>query len=187
MGASSPPLTGDAGPLLVLDKTAPDEVTGRIDPYPAGFMPLRHRVDDPFGPGEAAAFTGSGMAHYGTTELDPVEVHEASDALRLFCQLHLPGLRITYVPDETGAPSGVLAYTAHALAEVGFAPADGTWNVIQRGRQRPWDTIEAALRTFRQLGEPGIERLGVTALDDPDRQYVWLDEPEGRFAWPLPI
>ncbi|MGH3722225.1 MAG: protein-L-isoaspartate O-methyltransferase family protein, partial [Pseudonocardiaceae bacterium] len=26
---------GDAGPLLVLDKTGPDEVTGRIDPYPA--------------------------------------------------------------------------------------------------------------------------------------------------------
>ncbi|MGH3621259.1 MAG: protein-L-isoaspartate O-methyltransferase family protein [Sciscionella sp.] len=42
---------GDAGPLLVLDKTAPDEVTGRIDPYPAYFMPLRNHADSPLGPG----------------------------------------------------------------------------------------------------------------------------------------
>ena len=41
---------------MMLDKTASDEVTGRFDAYPAGFMPLRHRVDDPLGPGETAAF-----------------------------------------------------------------------------------------------------------------------------------
>lgn len=75
------PLTGDPGPLLVLDKTAPDEVTGRIDPYPAGFMPLRHRIDDPLGPGETAGLTGAGMAHYGTTDLDPIGVHEASEVI----------------------------------------------------------------------------------------------------------
>lgn len=181
------PLTGDPGPLLVLDKTAPDEVTGRIDPYPAGFMPLRHHVDDPLGPGETAAFTNARMPHYSTTGLDPVEVHKASDALRFFCQLHLPGLRITYLPDDAGIAGGVIAYTALALAEVGFTPVDGMWNVIHRGAYRLWDTIETAVRTFRQLGEPGIERLGVTALDDPDRQYVWLDDPDGRHSWPLPI
>ena len=51
---------GEAGPLLVLDKTAPDEVTGRIDPYPVHFMPLRHRADSPLGPGQTAAFTDTG-------------------------------------------------------------------------------------------------------------------------------
>ncbi|MGH3867044.1 MAG: methyltransferase domain-containing protein [Pseudonocardiaceae bacterium] len=38
---------GTSGPLLVLDKTAPDEVTGYIHPYPAWFMPLREHTDNP--------------------------------------------------------------------------------------------------------------------------------------------
>lgn len=181
------PLTGDPGPLMILNKTAPDEVTGHLDPYPAGFMPLRHRVDDPLGPGETAAFTPTGMPHYGTTNLDPHLVHEASNALRLFCQLHLPGLRITRAADDS-AITGVLVYTANALAEVPFATIeDGLWAVIQRGTHRAWDSIETAVRTFQQLGQPGIERLGITALDDPQRQYVWLDDPDGRYSWPLPI
>ena len=123
------------------------------------------------------------MPHYGTTNLDPRLVLEASDALRLFCQLHLPGLCITRAVDDAGTVSGVLVYTADSLAEVPFAPVeDGLWAVIQRGTHRAWDSIETAVRTFQQLGQPGIERLGVTALDDPQRQYVWLDDPDGRYS-----
>ncbi len=61
---------GTAGPLLVLGKTAPDEVTGRIDAYPAGFMPLREHADNPLGPGQSTGFAATGMPHYGTTTLD---------------------------------------------------------------------------------------------------------------------
>ncbi len=42
------------------------------------------------------------------------------------------------------------------------------------------DTLPTAVRTFQQLGQPGIERLGITALDNPERQYVWLDDADGR-------
>lgn len=62
---------GTAGPLLVLDKTAPDEATGRIDAYPAGFMPLREHADNPLGPGQSTGFAATGMPHYGITALDP--------------------------------------------------------------------------------------------------------------------
>ena len=90
--------------------------------------------------------------------------------------------------DDVGTASGVLVYTADALAEVPFAAIeDGLWPVIQRGAHRPWDSIETAVRTFQQLGQPEIERLGITALDNPERQCVWLDDPDGRHSWPLPI
>lgn len=175
---------GTAGPLLVLDKTAPDEVTGRIDPYPAAwFMPLREHPDNPLGPGQSTAFTATGMAHCGTTALDPAALLADGPGLALFLWLHLPGLRVA-----GGRQSGsVVAHTADALAEVQLAPGqDGTWEVVQRGPRRLWDTIEHAVAVFEALGRPARSRFGVTALDDPNRQYVWLDDPHGSHSFPLP-
>lgn len=173
---------GDAGPLLVLDKTAPDEVTGRIDPYPAWFMPLREHADSPLGLGQSTGFTAAGMAHYGTTALDPASLLADDPGLALFLWLHLPGLRVA-----GGEPSGsVVAHTADALAEAQLAPGeDGTWQVVQRGPRRLWDTIEHAVTAFEALGRPDRSRFGVTALDDPNSQYVWLDDPNGAHSFPL--
>lgn len=174
---------GDAGPLLVLDKTAPDEVTGRIDSYPAWFMPLREHAHSPLGPGQSTSFTPTSMAHYGTTATDPASLLDDDPDLALFVWLHLPGLRIA-----GGQPHGsVVAHTADALAEAQLTPGkDHTWEVVQRGPRRLWDTIEHALTTFQALGRPDRGRFGVTALDDPDSQYVWLDDPNGAHSFPLP-
>jgi protein-L-isoaspartate(D-aspartate) O-methyltransferase len=179
----APLAAGDAGPLLVLDKTAPDEVTGRIDPYPAWFMPLREQADNPLGPGQSTGFTAIGMAHYGTTTLDPTTLLTNDHDLALFLWLHLPGLRVA-----GGQQSGrVVAHTADALAEAQLAPGeDGTWEVVQRGPRRLWDTIEHAVTAFRALGSPDRSRFGVTALDDPNSQYIWLDDPNGTHSFPLP-
>jgi protein-L-isoaspartate(D-aspartate) O-methyltransferase len=174
---------GDAGPLLVLDKTAPDEVTGRIDPYPAWFMPLREHANSPLGPGQSTGFTAAGMAHYGTTALDPASLLADDPDLALFLWLHLPGLRVA-----GGQQSGsVVAHTADALAEAQLTPGeDGTWEVVQRGPRRLWDTIEHAVTAFEALGRPDRSRFGVTALDDPHNQYIWLDDPNGAHSFPLP-
>jgi protein-L-isoaspartate(D-aspartate) O-methyltransferase len=174
---------GDAGPLLVLDKTAPDEVTGRIDPYPAWFMPLREHADNPLGPGQSTGFTATGMVHYGTTALDPATLLTDDRDLALFLWLHLPGLRVA-----GGQQCGsVVAHTADALAETQLAPSeDGTWELIQRGPRRLWDTIEHAITAFQALGRPDRSRFGVTALDDPNSQYIWLDSPNGAHSFPLP-
>lgn len=181
------PMAGTPGPLLVLDKAAPDEVSGRLDPYPTAFMPLRHQVEDPLGPGETIAFSGRGMPHYGTTPLDPHRLIDAEPELAIFCRFHLPGLRFAHDPAPAGdQPATVVAYTADSMAEATATPtADGTWPVLQRGPRRIWDTLEVAVATFERLGRPALSRFGVTALDDPARQYVWLDDPAGPLSWPL--
>jgi hypothetical protein len=64
---------------------------------------------------------------------------------------------------------------------------DGPFLVEQGGPRRLWDTVEAAYATCRDLGEPGIERLGVTACDDIDQQYVWFERHDSAYRWPLPL
>lgn len=187
------PLAGNsANPLLILDKTAPDEVAGYFDNENIGFMPLRHDVDSPLGPGETAGSSASGMAHYGTTTTDPRRVHEARPELALFCQLHVPGLQFGYgtdpeQPTDRARATRIIAHTGEAVADVSFRPEHGRWPVIQRGPQRIWDTIETAMTLWDHLGQPDISRFGVSALDDVDRQYVWLDAPDGPYSWPMPL
>lgn len=186
------PLAGNsAKPLLVLNKTAPDEVTGHFDTTSVGFMPLRHDVHSPLGPGESATSTASGMAHYGTTTTDPRRVHEAHPDLALFCQLHVPGLQLAYDTDSPSTDPAhatrIIAHTTDALANVSFHPDNGRWPVIQRGPHRIWDTLETALALWDHLHQPDISRLGISALDNIHRQYVWLDDPDGPYSWPLPL
>jgi hypothetical protein len=172
---------GESGPLLVLDKTASDEVSGRIDPYPVHFMPMRERADSPLGVGHTTQFTGGGMPHYGTTTLDPAALVAADrEDLALWLWLHAPGLRIAR------GPGRIYIHTVTALAEVALEPlGDGTWPVQQRGTSRLWDTMEHAHTTWAARGRPGPARLGVTAMNDLDRQFVWLDDPDGPHSWPL--
>jgi protein-L-isoaspartate(D-aspartate) O-methyltransferase len=180
------PLAGQVGPLMVLDKTEPDEVTGHFDSHPSRFMPLRPQANNPLAEGETTAFTATGMPHYGTTALNPAHLLNAPDALLLFCQLHAPRLRITKTsPDENGQAS-LIAHCGHALAEIQLEPLpSGEWITIQRGTYRLWDTVETAVRIWHELSQPNTNRLGITALDDTDRQYVWLDDPSGTHSWPL--
>ncbi|MGH3720962.1 MAG: methyltransferase domain-containing protein [Pseudonocardiaceae bacterium] len=187
------PIAGNStNPLIVLDKTAPDEVTGHFDHNNMGFMPLRHDRQSPFGPGEAASPTVSGMAHYGTTTTDPRRVHEASPGLALFCQLHVPGLRLGYNTDspqstDRSHATMIIAHTADAVASVSFHAENGKWPVVQRGPCRIWDTIETAMALWDHLRQPDVSRLGVSALDNINRQYVWLDDPDGPYSWPMPL
>lgn len=187
------PIAGNsAKPLLILDKTAPDEVTGHLDTYDVGFMPLRRDVHSPLGPHETIGAYAGKMAHYGTTATDPRRVHQAAPGLALFCQLHVPGLRLGYDTDSTGSTdrshaAGVIAHTADALARACFHAESGRWPVIQRGSLRVWDSIETAVALWDHLHQPDISRFGVSALDDVNRQYVWLDDPNGPYSWPMPM
>jgi protein-L-isoaspartate(D-aspartate) O-methyltransferase len=172
---------GAAGPLLVLDKTADDEVTGRIDPFPVLFMPMRADVTSPFGPGREPTAAPTGIPHYGTTTVDPAALLDQPD-LALFLWLHAPGLRLGGSLEH----GVVVAERGPARAEVDLAPlAEGTWAVRQSGPYRLWDTIEHAATAFDELDRPEATRLGVTALNIPGKQYVWLDDPDSDHCWPL--
>ncbi|MGH3520522.1 MAG: hypothetical protein ACRDQ7_24760 [Haloechinothrix sp.] len=170
-----------AGPLLVLDKTAADEVTGVIDPYPVLFMPMRAHVDTPYGPNQGPGPASAGIPHYGTTTVDPAALL-ARRELTLFLWLHAPGLRL-----GGGAEHGVVvAERGPARAEVDLTPhAGGRWAVRQYGPYRLWDTVEHASAAFDALDRPDASRLGVTALNVPGKQYVWLDHPDSDHCWPL--
>ncbi len=180
------PLAGRVGPLMVLDKTAPDEVIGRFDPRPAAFMPLRPSATNPLADRETTTFTATRMPHHGTTYLDPAHLITASTALLLFCQLHAPGLQITTTTAYENNEASLIAHTDTALAEVLIDPLpNGRWLTIQRGTHRLWDILETAVQSWREQDEPTPSRLGITALDAPDRQYIWLDDPNGTHSWPL--
>ncbi|RSM46382.1 methyltransferase domain-containing protein [Amycolatopsis balhimycina DSM 5908] len=172
---------GAAGPLLVLDKTADDEVSGRIDPFPVLFMPMRADVASPFGPGQEPSVATSAIPHYGSTAVDPAALLDRPE-LALFLWLHAPGLRLA----GSAAHGVVVAERGPARAEVDVTPvAEGTWVVRQSGPYRLWDTVEHAVAAFDALGEPDAARLGVTALNVPGKQYVWLDDPDRDHCWPL--
>ncbi len=184
------PIAGNsAKPLLILDKTAPDEVTGHFDSNAVGFMPLRHDLHSPLGPGDTAGSTASGMAHDGTTTTNPRRVHEASPDLALFCQLHVPGLQLGYDTDSADPTrvTKIIAHTTDSIATVRLHPENGRWPVTQRGPRRLWDTIETAVALWDHLHHPDISRFGISALDDITRQYVWLDDPNDPYSWPLPL
>ncbi|MGH3565051.1 MAG: methyltransferase domain-containing protein [Pseudonocardia sp.] len=184
------PLDGDRDtPYLVLDKTAPDEVTGRFDREGGGFMPLRPTLASPLGPRDTAEVTGPrSIAHYGTTALGPDRLTHRSPALAMFCRLHLPGLRLPLRPEPgQAAAQEMFVHQGDSDARISRIPGpDGQWTVIQAGPRRIWDTIETAVTAWDLLDHPTLDRFGISALDNPHRQYVWLDDPTGPYAWPLP-
>lgn len=181
------PLFAEGAPLAVFDKTADDEVTGRIDTCHAAFMPLRPEIDNPLPAGRQLGFpTMASIGHYGTTTLDPSTLTEMDPDRRLFLALYLPALSVgTIEMIEGGHGEAVLIGTPEGSAQVAVNPdSDGRWTVVQHGR-RLWDTVEHAMRDWADLGTPARTRYGISAADDPARQYVWLDDPDGRFAWPF--
>ncbi len=57
----------------------------------------------------------------------------------------------------------------------------GTASVWQSGPRRLWDEAEAAHQWWRDRGEPGHERFGLTVT--AEGQSAWLDDPAD--PWPV--
>jgi hypothetical protein len=83
-------------------------------------MPLRARIDNPLGPGDSAGYITTGMAHCGSTALNPATLARPGPDLTFWIQLHLPGLRLT-LPD----PAGLTLHTADAYAHIEPEPSHG--------------------------------------------------------------
>ena len=56
---------------------------------------------------------------------------------------------------------------------------------VTTNSKRLGDTVEHAATAFEALDRPGADRLGVTALNVPGKQFVWLDAPDSDHSWPL--
>lgn len=184
------PLDGThEGGLMVLDKTAPDEMTGGFDAMLVFFMPMREDPNQSWGSARVVASAGiRGVSHYGTTDLNPRALLSDEHDWWLFLRLHLRGATFGHTLDQHGQRDGISVHTADSSAIAAFAATDdGCWPTTQRGRARIWDTVEAAWRSWQRLARPSRTRLGISALDDINCQYVWLDDPDGLYAWPMPL
>lgn len=118
---------GDAG-LLVLDKTAPDEGNGRLDPQQVGFMPLRDEIDNPLPSRSPWGYAVGPMPAYGTTTLNPAAVRDADPNLLLWLHLHIPGLRVGSMETEGVHTVTLSRPGAHAQAQTEPA-SPGRWPV----------------------------------------------------------
>jgi hypothetical protein len=93
-----------------------------------------------------------------------------------------------YVMDpDTGGPCPVFFSSQDgSWCELSTASEDGTREVWEGGPRRLWASIGAATEFWRQLGEPGWSRFGLTIRSD-DKQVVWLDQSTSENCWSLPL
>jgi len=102
------------------------------------------------------------------------------------------GSRSAYgaLPRDDNDRLAALGYRATLVTADG-ASSDGSWcevgehtgQVWEAGPTLLWAAVEDAHRRWRDLGEPGWDRFGLTVT--PDRQWIWLDAPDGDHSWPL--
>ncbi|BCJ64792.1 methyltransferase domain-containing protein [Polymorphospora rubra] len=180
------PLAGAGCALMILDKTADDEVTGRLDHQHVAFMPLRTDVGNPLADRRSLGPATNGIGQYGTTSLDPAVYDHADHDLNLLLQLHLPGLSIGAMDNPRGTFLTLSTPIAYAQVARTATATDGRHTTIQYDG-RPWDTAEHVAELWQRLGHPDRGRYGISALNRTDRQYIWLDHPDSPYAWPMPV
>lgn len=166
---------GGASALVRLDVHPDRMATGRFLSYPGLFMAARRSADHLGRLPELTPDQLSGVRE-GTTNLDPTAL--ADPAFRFFLQLHLGTGRSDH-------------YRVGDRDRASVVADDGSWAefttgehlVRYEGTHNPWRTVEAAHRTWIDLGRPEPTDLGLAVT--PDAQYLWHRTPDS--AWTHPI
>jgi hypothetical protein len=178
-------LNGSLARLTAVD----DTVEGSFLNLPGAFMPMRTRLDSSHRDGEIWSHVfDQRNPQRGTTLIDPGLIAD-NRSLRFMAQLHLAGRRLR---GFLRSPDSARNYPGYCTDGSWFttnlrSDRDGLFVVAQGGPQRLWDTVECSYVSWRRLGEPSIEKFGITAPDDPALQYVWFDKSDSRYRWPLPM
>lgn len=63
------------------------------------------------------------------------------------------------------------------LAQLTVPGEIGYGHTVREGRPEDADQL------WRELGQPGWDRFGLTVT--AERQWIWLDSPNGDHTWPL--
>jgi methyltransferase of ATP-grasp peptide maturase system len=172
-----------AGNLVLLTRYA-DRLEGRFLPRWAGFMAMRAADRAP----EPMLILGDVREGIrSATLLDPLPW---SSLVPWF-------LAQSRMPDEVAF--GYRGATGAGPDWAVFSSRDGSWcavrmqaddagerEVRQGGPVELWSEVEAAHRTWNDLGQPGWERFGLTITPDGSHR-VWLDDPGGDVRWNLPV
>ncbi len=166
-----------AGNLVRL-RRGPDRAEGHFDPSWAGFMPLRPGTPSD---GRTLPVRDRNRVARRTTDLDQLRPWDNMVAWFLV-QLSVPTeIGYGHILDEhTGRPGDVfLTSSDGSWCEVG----EHTGQVWEAGPTPLWAAVEDAHHRWHELDEPGWDRFGLTVTSD--RQWIWLDAPDGDRSWPL--
>jgi hypothetical protein len=93
----------------------------------------------------------------------------------LVLTLALPGLAVL---DLGGGAYGFVDHDSRAWARV-----EGS-TVVEGGPGRIWAIVESIYEPWRAAGGPERPGIGLTITAD-ERQYLWLNDPESGYRWPL--
>ncbi|MGH3793555.1 MAG: methyltransferase domain-containing protein [Pseudonocardiaceae bacterium] len=169
---------------LVLLRRHTDRLEGRFDSGYATFMHMRtpaFHVQPQSGTARHRA-----QARQTTTTLVEERLWENPP---LWFLLHLAQrgrIGFGYAMDPATGGPGPVFFTSPdgSWCEMSTPTQDGTRQVWEGGPRHLWVSIEATLELWRQLGEPGWNRFGLTVGSD-DSHLVWLDDPTSQHRWSL--
>lgn len=157
------------GAVLTVDFTNPSVACGRFSGK-VSFRPDHRRAPSGWTPGENGDVRTTACREADLDRmLDPAKGQFAIGARLPSAALVIGGDERRHVV-ELGDRT-TRSYARLDVDRTGPAP----WTVRQLGPRRLWDEAEAAYDWWRERGEPGADRFGITIT--AGTQMVWLDEP----------
>jgi protein-L-isoaspartate(D-aspartate) O-methyltransferase len=139
---------------------------------PVEFMKMRsQRLTWPDNPPDG----GTVAEHTTRAGLPP---HGKFDPFTLAAGLMLRDMTHAVQPHEDGHTLWLYSLTTPAWSATTFRDGESAHRVRQYGGRRLWEEYEKVLDWWREAGEPGIERFGMTISQDG--WHAWLDEPAAR-------
>ncbi|MDS1272686.1 methyltransferase domain-containing protein [Lipingzhangella sp. LS1_29] len=139
------------------------------------FMPLRAQRD-PFAPIR-------GEPRERSSAIDPRRIAAAGTAFEVALAGLLPGVSFSgggSNPVDSTFRATLREWVSDSHAIAIQPPTGGTAEVRQRGPRNLWDELEAAFQAWVHLGEPALERLGLTV--NTTGQHIWLDSPNNQLT-----
>ncbi|MGH3831236.1 MAG: methyltransferase domain-containing protein [Pseudonocardiaceae bacterium] len=165
--------------LVTLDVRDANHAVGYFLAEGGYFMPLRDGVDDSTAPvtDRAEATTQN---HSRRTALGPRDTFYQQHVRFLLTVAlpevsigqHGPSLDDLIIADHTGS-SARLGSTEH-----------GSFLVTETGPRALWADVERVHCLWNACQQPRRERFGLSIAHE--RQWIWLDSPEGQHTWDLP-
>jgi hypothetical protein len=175
-----------AGGLARITRTTGYEASGQFLSSRVSFMPLRSPDNHILDNSELARLAGPVAGAVGearSTDLHP-DVLTGPNDFAFFAQLAIPGSLITPVVVESVGTFFCLIHPdteSWARVELGNG---ASLPVVQNGRRRLWDELEAAHELWSRLDRPTRDQFMIAIRSD-DEQFVSLAGTSHR--WQLPL